>query len=317
VSIKKKTGLGKGMGSLIDGYSLDFLLGENEEEGKSGTIATNSGAVVHEIEIEKIRSNPHQPRKNFDEKTLLELADSIKDQGILQPIIVEELTPQEYTIIAGERRYRAAKLAGLKKIPVLIRSFSDMQRLEVALIENIQRENLNAIEEAHAYAYLLQETSLTHDELSKKLGKSRSTITNSLRLLQLPEEVQQGIIEGTYSAGHARAFLSLVNPADRILMLKNLREKHLSVREAEKLAADLNQGKKGKNTKKDDKEKGGQVGLDPDLHDIQEKYIQALGCKVEIKGSLDKGKITIAYKSSEELERIYQILSPGSDLFEV
>ena len=330
MSIKRKTGLGKGMGSLIDGYSLDMVLGKDRspvytEDNKETPFNNNytpipSQDVIHEIEMDKIITNPDQPRKHFDEQALVDLSSSIKNQGILQPIIVEEVTKGTYSIVAGERRYRAAKMAGLKTIPALIRTFSDMQRLEVALIENIQRENLNAIEEAKAYAYLLQKSLLTHDELSLKVGKSRSTITNSIRLLQLPEEVQKGVMDGTYSAGHARAFLSIVNPADRIIMLEMLKTKHLSVREAEKIAGQLNRGKrslgKDKPSKKGDQEDKGN-GADPDVMDIQEKFIQALGCKVEIKGTANTGKITFSFKSSDELERIYQIISPNGDLFEL
>lgn len=326
MSSKHKTGLGKGMGSLIDGYSLDMVLGKDrtpvytEDKKNNNYTPIPSQDVIHEIALDKIHTNPDQPRKHFDEQALQDLSSSIQNQGVLQPIIVEEVTPGNYTIVAGERRYRASQMAGLKTIPSLVRTFSDMQRLEVALIENIQRENLNAIEEAKAYAYLLQQSNLTHDELSLKVGKSRSTITNSIRLLQLPKEVQDGVMNGTYSAGHARAFLSIVNPADRIIMLEILKTKHLSVREAEKFASQLNKGKRslGKDSsqKKGNQEESGN-GADPDVMDIQEKFIQALGCKVEIKGTANKGKITVSFTSSDELERIYQMISPNGDLFEL
>ena len=309
----KKKGLGKGMGSLIDGYSIEGIFSNKVDSTNKTTHESN--LILH-VSINQIKINKDQPRKYFNENALKELAQSIKEQGILQPILVEEVENNMFSIIAGERRFRAAKLAGLERIPVIVKKFTHESRLEIALIENIQREDLNPIEEASAYSYLIQETGITQEELAAKIGKSRSAISNSMRLLQLPKVMQEGLINGEYSPGHARALLSLVNPADRILLMEKLTKDNVSVREAEKIAKELNKGHRDIiSDKKPKKEKTNSIDLE--IVEIQDKFIQAVGNKVEIKGDLNKGKIVLSYNNENELEDLFQKLSNGRDLFEI
>ncbi|MCI6674659.1 MAG: ParB/RepB/Spo0J family partition protein [Sphaerochaetaceae bacterium] len=301
----RKHGLGKGIESLLDDYSVDSKL-----LGLSDTVkqpeARQEERVV-ELPISQIVPNPNQPRKTFDQTTLDELAESVKNQGILQPLLVQKISDTTYSIVAGERRYRAAKQAGLEKIPVLIKQFSDSQRLEVALIENIQRENLNAIEEAKAYAYLIDESGMTQDELAKKVGKNRSTVANSLRLLALSPEMQGDLLAGNINAGQARALLSVVNPADRLKLYEHLKEKELSVRATERLAAAYNEGKRVAFQKK--KRKVKDLEDSPEVTVVKEKLFQALGKPVEIKGTIDSGKLVIPYDSADELDQICELLA--------
>jgi len=311
----KKHGLGKGIGSLMNDYSFDSVL-ENALGITEGHGHQREGVAVLTIPLANIRANPRQPRKEFDEASLKDLAASIKSQGILQPILVEEIAQGEYSIVAGERRYRASKMAGLETIPVLVKDFTDLQRLEVSLIENIQRENLNPIEEAKAYAYLIQEAGITQEELAERVGKNRSTISNSMRLLQLTSAMQHDLLSGKFSAGQARALLSVVNPADREILYRSVLEKDLSVRATEQLASQFNQGKR---VAYQDKKKRPKKSLpkSPDVISVEDKFLHAVGSQVEVKGSLERGKLEIPYTSSEELERLYQLLAPGADLFEV
>ncbi len=304
----KKRGLGKGIGSLMSGFDFDTqtedILTKTLKEEKH----TNKLAVI-EIDISRIRTNPNQPRKYFDEEALNELAESIKTQGIIQPLTVEEIAPGEFSIIAGERRYRAAKIAGLEKVPAIVMSLTDVQRIQVSLIENIQRENLNAIEEAQAYQYLIDKTGFTQEEVAGRVGKSRSTITNSLRLLSLSDQMKDDIVSGAMTAGHAKAILSLVNPSDRQLLRDKIIREGLSVRDAEEMATSFNKGQKVKTKKKSEKE-------DEEIKKTEEKFTSALGSKCEIKGSLDKGKLIIKYRSTSDLEKLYALISKGEILFD-
>lgn len=311
----KKHGLGKGIGSLMQDYSFDSVL--DTALGLSASKPDQEGHQrVLEVALENIRANPNQPRKDFNQESLEELARSIKREGVLQPILVEEIAPGQYSIVAGERRYRASKLAGLSKVPVLVKDFTQMQRLEVSLIENIQRENLNPIEEAKAYAYLIQEAGITQEELAQRMGKNRSTISNSIRLLQLSSTMQQDLLHGKFSAGQARAILSVVNPADREILYRTVLEKDLSVRATEQLAAQFNMGKRAAYQAKKRRTKKN-LAKSPDVIAVEDKFLHAVGSQVEIKGSLEKGKLEIPYTSSEELERLYQLLAPSQELFEV
>ena len=312
--INKKHGLGKGIDALINDYST-YEVKKLEE----------TGAKVLEIDISRIKQNPNQPRKNFDPDALMELRDSILSQGILQPLLVEEIADEVYVIIAGERRYRAAKMAGLKSVPCIVRSFSDIQRMEVSLIENIQRESLNPVEEARAYAYLLSQSGITQEELAKKVGKSRPTITNSVRILNLPDKMLECLEKGYFSPGHARALLSVENPADQEILFSKIIDEDLTVRQAEALAADLNSGKRAINKLPLDNKQDKQTAKAPEILSIEEKFLSATGCRVEIKGKyksglIKKGKIVIVFenkrKDSDELERIYQLLVPGGELYE-
>lgn len=305
----KKHGLGKGINSLIDEYST-YETKKLEE----------SGSKILEIDINQIKTNPNQPRKNFDPDALMELRDSIINQGILQPILVEEIADSTYVIVAGERRYRAAKMAGLKTVPAIVRSFSDLQRMEVSLIENIQREALNPVEEARAYSYLLTQAGIKQEELAQKVGKSRPTITNSLRILNLPDKMLDALEKGYFTPGHARAILSVENPADQEILFHKIIDEDLSVRQAEALASDLNSGKRAVN-KLPLNAKDEIAGKSPEVLYLEEKFLSATGCRVEIKGkykngAIKKGKIVIPFTSEDELERIYQIVSSGDELYD-
>ena len=316
MSTKKTHGLGKGMGSLLGNFTYDFPVehikeidDNNKTEVKEDVIKVEiSPDSVLNIPINDVIPNPDQPRKQFNEEALQELALSVKEHGILQPILVEEYAPSKFMIIAGERRYKAAQIAGLTVVPVLVKNFSLMQKLEVALIENVQRENLNSIEEAQAFHYLISKSGMTQEEVAKKVGKQRSTVANSLRLLQLPEDIQDEVIAGTLSAGHARAILSLVNPSDRFLLKSKIIQNNLSVRQAEVLAEQLNEGKKII-LKKKTKQKDSSIQL------VEDKFLNVFKTRVELKGNLKRGKIEISYTSSQELERLYSLLSKD-ELFE-
>lgn len=297
-----KRGLGKGINSLIGDYTFDDVVEK--------TIESKDHHVQHAA-IADIISNPGQPRKSFDPETLQELAESIKKQGVIQPVIVER-REDALVIVAGERRVRAARLAGLEQIPVIIKTFTEGQRLEVALIENIQRENLNPIEEAKAYRYLMDRSKLNQEELSDRLGKKRSTIANSLRLLNLPKQAQNALISRGITAGHARAILSVVNPSEQTILLNRIIAEHLSVRQAEDLAAEYNNGARAKKEKKKKKK----LQSSPEIAAVEEKFLEACGTKVKLKGSLSKGAVQIDYYSADDLERIYSLISKKADLFD-
>lgn len=317
----KKHGLGKGMGSLLSGFDYDaqienVALSDIDKEDapiappvQKTPEANETGERVVYIDLSSIMANPNQPRKSFDEDSLNDLAESIKSQGVIQPIIVEEYAPGKFSIIAGERRFRAAQIAGLKNIPSIVKNLGEIQRMEVSLIENVQRENLNPVEEAFAYQYLIQKSGYTQEEVAKKVGKSRSAITNSIRLLNLPDTIKDDLISGLITSGHARAILSLVNPSDQMLLRNKIVEGDLSVREAEALADDYNKGRKIVQKKKE-------KGKDPEVLLAEEKFINAIGAKVEIKGTLNRGRLMVRFRTQKELERIYAYLSNGDDLFE-
>ena len=309
----KKHGLGKGMGSLLSGFDYDAQIEnvalsdvDKEEAPIAPPVQKNPesneiGERVVYIDLSSIMANPNQPRKSFDEDSLNDLAESIKSQGVIQPIIVEEYAPGKFSIIAGERRFRAAQIAGLKNIPSIVKNLGEIQRMEVSLIENVQRENLNPVEEAFAYQYLIQKSGYTQEEVAKKVGKSRSAITNSIRLLNLPDTIKDDLISGLITSGHARAILSLVNPSDQMLLRNKIVEGDLSVREAEALADDYNKGRKIVQKKKE-------KGKDPEVLLAEEKFINAIGAKVEIKGTLNRGRLMVRFRTQKELERIYALL---------
>lgn len=312
VSAKKIHGLGKGMGSLLGNFDFDITPDVVSSPKEKITVQVSEEDIkdrVLYVSVDKITPNVNQPRKSFDDDSLAELSASIKNQGVLQPILVEKITDDSYVIVAGERRFRAAKIAGLSEVPVIVKSFNEVQRIEVALIENIQRENLNAIDEAAAYQYLIQKSGLTQEEVAEKVGKKRSTVTNSLRLLQLPDQMKDDIVSGVLTAGHARAILSLVNPNDRMLLRDKIIEKELSVREAEEEAQALNEGKKVK-------VKRAPKARDPYIQGVEDKLLEAFGTKVEVKGNLKKGKLVIPYASQSDLERLYRLLGKSEDLFD-
>ena len=248
------------------------------------------------VKIDEIEPNRSQPRQNFDEDALQELADSIKLHGIIQPLIVQK-NDEFYKIIAGERRWRAARLAGLTEVPVIIKDYTPMESMEIALIENLQRENLNPIEEAIGYNLLMDEFNLTQELISQRVGKSRSAIANSLRLLSLEDEIQKMLILGTLTSGHARAILSLDDKELRIALSKRIIEDNLNVRQAEALAKQLQK-------KKPQKKKSEKTAYDIEIEKIQNTLSSAMGTKVRINHTAKKGKIEIEYYGNEDLERV-------------
>lgn len=270
----------------------------NENKESMDNQKENKGEVF--LNINEVEPNRSQPRKEFDEDTLLELADSVKQYGILQPLIVQKKKGY-YEIIAGERRWRAAKLAGLKEVPVIIKEYTKQEIVEISLIENIQRENLNPIEEAMAFKRLLEEFNLKQDEVAERVSKSRTAVTNSMRLLRLDDRVQQMIVDDMISTGHARALLAIDNKEQQYNLATKIFDEKLSVRETEKLVKSL------KNPKKPVvKEKKEQVFV---YDDIVEKMKNIMGTKVSINAKANgKGKIEIEYYSDEELERIYDLI---------
>ncbi len=280
-----KKGLGKGMMALVD---------ENEFDVGEGGISSTL------VNVNKVIPNRYQPRKQFDDASLKELANSIKEKGVISPILVSELGDGRYELVAGERRLRASKLAGIMDIPVIVRDFTEEDRMEIALVENIQREDLNALEIASAYKEIMEKLNLSQEDLSKKIGKSRSAIANTLRLLKLPEYVRDKLSSGEISEGHARAIMTLENFDTLIDLTNKIIQDGLSVRETEFLAKEWK--KKTNNSKKEKKKKTSKVS------DLEEKFIKKLQAKVEITGSRKKGKVQIYYYSEAELESLYKRL---------
>jgi len=264
------------------------------------------------ISLDKLTANPGQPRKHFDKTELEELAASIKQHGIIQPIIVDEDKNGGYVIVAGERRSRAARMAGLQEVPVILRNYSSQKRLEVALIENIHRSDLNPIEEAAAYKQLMENGGLSQDEAAERVGKNRSTVANTLRLLKLSLPMREALETGALSAGHARAILSLSRPADQEKLFAEITAKGLSVRAAEKRAAALGAagafGSSGTGGKAGAASIGSDGRRDPQLKSMEDKFIEKMGTKVSINGSLKKGRVEIEYYSMDDLDRIYELL---------
>ncbi|MEA1896567.1 MAG: ParB/RepB/Spo0J family partition protein, partial [Bacteroidota bacterium] len=264
---------------------------------------------VNEIQIERIETNPFQPRSNFNEEGLQELASSINKLGIIQPITVRLRNNGYYQLITGERRLRAAKIAGLKSIPAYIRTADDQGMLELALVENIQREDLDAIEIAISYRRLIEECQLTQEGMSERVGKKRSTISNYLRLLKLPAEIQLGIREKKIAMGHARTLVNIENPKVQIEAYYNIMDEELSVRKAEDIVRKINKGQLKGTINKEIKEK-----LIEDYQDLQEQLSEFFASKVQFRvNEQGKGKIVIPFKSGEDLERIMSILDKFKD----
>ena len=285
----KRRALGKGLEELFNNEQLDF----NSLEEK--IVDTTPKEEIIEIDINELRSNPYQPRKVFDEEKLQELANSIKEHGIFQPIIVKKSSIKGYEIIAGERRVKAANIAGLSKIPAIVRDFSDQQMMEIALLENLQRENLNAIEEAMAYRSLINSMQITQEVLANRLGKSRSHVTNILGLLNLPEEVKDMIVDNKISMSHAR-ILSKMEKKEEILALANkIVNENLNVRELEDVSKDESVAKIHKINKKNNSE----------YSYIENILCEKLGTKVKI----NNNKINISFSNINDLNRILEILN--------
>lgn len=287
----KKMGLGKGLDSMIPPKATSRA---TKDSLKNESQISKTGETI--LKINEVEPNKKQPRKFFNEEALQELSESIKQHGIVQPLVVAK-KDDYYEIIAGERRWRAAKLAGLKEVPVVIKDYSPQEIMEVALIENIQREDLNPVEEARAYENLIKEYNLKQEELAQRVSKSRSAITNSLRLLKLSDEVLDMLMEETISSGHARALLALKDKDQQLQVAEKIISDKLSVREIEKIVKTINNPAK-KTQKKELKN-------DFVYRDIEEQLKQTIGTKVRInRKSEDKGKIEIEYYSQDELEKI-------------
>lgn len=301
----KSKGLGRGLDALIQDKKPSKQVKEQAVNSSESQNEKKTGELM--MKINMVEPNREQPRKNFEEDALLELADSIKQMGVLQPLIVRK-KKDYYEIIAGERRWRAAKLAGLKEVPVIIKDYTEQEIVEIALIENIQRENLNPIEEAMAYKKLLEEFHLKQDEVAERVSKSRTAVTNSMRLLKLNEKVQQMIIDDMISTGHARALLAIDDQEQQYILANKVFDEKLSVRETEKLIKELKNPKKPKEKK---------TAENSYLYeDLANRMRDVMGTKVNIssKGN-GKGKIEIEYYSDKDLERMFDmIMSLGREV---
>jgi ParB family chromosome partitioning protein len=274
-----KKALGKGLGALL---AVDVQEGE-----------------IKELKINEIEPNLNQPRKEFDEESLRQLADSIAAHGIIQPIVVRK-EGMSYKIVAGERRWRAARMAGIETFPAIVREYNDNELLEVALIENLQRENLNPLEEAEAYKRLIEEYGLTQEQISKIIGKSRPSIANSLRLNKLHDDIKKMLRDDLISEGHARAILSVEDPDKQIKIAEAIVSKGLSVRDAEKLVKDFDKKEKIKEAGKDE--------IELEIRSIEDRLKNILGTKVRLQHGKNKGKIVIDYYSNDDLDRILNLL---------
>ena len=292
IGTEKKARIGKGLDALIPSG------GVAKNVAKSDAAVDKDGVV--KVKISKVEPNREQPRKNFDEDALQELAESIKQFGVLQPILVQE-RDDYYEIIAGERRWRAANIAGLKEVPVIIRNLTEQEIVEIALIENIQREDLNPIEEAQAYKRLLEEFNLKQDEVAERVSKSRSAVTNSMRLLKLSNEVQQMVIDEMITTGHARALLAIEDPEQQYILAQKVFDEKLSVRDIEKLVKNLGKTKVQKNNK--------EKQLSAIYQEIEETLKEKLSTKVSISAKENgAGKIEVEFFSHEELDRIIELI---------
>lgn len=306
---KAKRGLGKGLGAIFGEEVVQEVSGGDgkQRQEKVDAVGNIIGSTLEDpkeikIRLSKIEPNREQPRKDFNEEQLNELADSIRQYGVLQPLLVQR-KGDIFEIIAGERRWRAAKLAGLKEVPVVIREYTEQQAVEIALIENVQREDLNPIEEAIAYQRLMKEFHLKQEEIAERVSKNRSTITNSMRLLNLAQEVQQMLIDNQISSGHARALLSLEDKELQIELAKRIVREQMSVRDVEKAV------KQAGKVKKENQKKQEEEALSLIFRNLEDRMKSAMGTKVNIsRKDKNKGRIEIEYYSQSELERIVELI---------
>lgn len=293
------------------GRGLDALLGGVREDEK----VTSDSSEVRMIPIESITPNPHQPRREFSEDALNDLCASIKTRGVLQPVLIRPLENNRFELVAGERRLRASKLAGLTEIPTLVRDMTDQESLAIALIENLQREDLNAVEEALGYQQLQQQFGLSQEELSRQVGKSRSTVANALRLLNLPDVVQKDIQQGGISAGHGRAIMAVAEPEVQGELHRRIAENGLTVRQAEAQATFWkNNGRLpgaeevGEVVSSSRGSKAAALPLDPRLETLQASLASMLGVKVKVAGAIEKGKVTVSYANEDQLRSFVEKL---------
>jgi len=299
-----KFGLGKGLGALIPEHQQYFDTSKNPADvGDSITI----------VSLSNLRPNPDQPRKTFPDDSIDELAESIRKHGLLQPIIAEPASDGDYIIVAGERRFRAASRAGLAEVPVIVRSVSSEKRLQLSLIENIQREDLNPMEEARAYHSLMELTGYTQEQVAEAVGKNRSTVANALRMLRLSEAMQSAVRDGVISAGHARSLLAVSDETRREALFARIVAEGLSVRQAEQAVQDLSDDGARKKAVKGRKvaKVAAADSLEPDLLALRELLIERFGTKVEIRGDMKSGSIAIEYYSPDDLQRILDAVGVG------
>jgi len=293
---KQQFGLGKGLGALIpDPVPLAL--------GPQGGAAEARDGILR-LPLHRLKSNPDQPRKGFSEESLGELAESIKRHGVIQPILAEDAGDGTFVIVAGERRYRAAERAGLREVPVILRELTPEKRLELAIIENVQREDLNPIDEAEAYRSLMGLGNLSQEQVADVVGKSRPAVANALRLLRLPEPMLGALRDGSMTAGHARALLAVSDPVRRELLFARVVAEGISVREAEAAAQALERGLATKPAAVRKAEKP----REPEIREIEERLIGALGTKVSVRGDARSGSVAIEYYSLEDLERILEVI---------
>ena len=309
--MSKKKALGRGLSALLSDNSTDDRLetdvhvGTTNAASNSVAVATTPSRGLQEIPITEIEVNPFQPRTHFDQEALQELSDSIKVHGIIQPITVRRLAEKQYQLISGERRFQASKLAGLESIPAYIRSADDQQMLEMALIENIQRENLNAIEISLSYQRLISECHLKQEELGERVGKNRATVTNYLRLLKLPPDIQIAVRDNKISMGHARAIINVENPEQQLYIFKKIIDEDLSVRKVEELVRELSAAKTQATTPSSANQ---QNAASREVIQIQSRLSSHFGTRVVVKSDGKKGDIRIPFLSIEDLNRILDIL---------
>ena len=300
-----RNALGKGLGALLSDSAVSPEEIEHNNHKLPSAIETSDDGRLW-VDPNLLKPNPKQPRIEFNQRQLEELSESIKANGILQPIIIEDAGDGYFYIIAGERRTRAALMAGLTKVPIQLRKFDEQKKLEVALIENIQRADLNPIEEAMAYCNLIQLGDLNQEEVARRVGKSRSAVANAIRLLKLPDDIQRAVINGDISSGHARALLMVKNDADMRVMFGKIVGGGLSVRESESLADEYNHGARAaaKKTEKKDKHK------DADVLAFEQNLRNIFGTKdINLKGDINKGSIVIGFSSKKDFDRIYDVFN--------
>ncbi len=298
----KRNALGRGLGALLK--DADSVKSKNAAEANAAVTSN-----LNEIPVDQIEVNSYQPRSHFNDEALKELSESIKIQGIIQPITVRQLAPNQYQLISGERRLRASKLAGLTKIPAYIRTANDQQMLEMALIENIQRENLNPIEIAISYQRMITECNLKQEELGDRVGKNRSTVTNYVRLLKLPPDIQVALRDNDISMGHARSIISLEKIEQQLYILNKIKSEELSVRAVEELVRNLQNNKPASADTKETPAKPA-TAANAEISSLQNKLTSHFGTKIQVKSDKQfKGEIKIPFVSAEDLNRILEILN--------